>query len=106
MSIEIQEPEWLEAERNYEDPMRERGTIPELFEKSAAANLDGEAQLFKGGIYERSIDHLLPDVATGAYESISYRQMRRIVRNLATGFRELGLEPDDRVALFCATRME
>ncbi|WP_442909351.1 AMP-dependent synthetase/ligase [Halovenus sp. HT40] len=106
MSNEIQEPDWLAAERNYEDPMRERGTIPELFEKSAAANLDGEAQLFKGGIYDRSIDHLLPDAQAGEYESISYRQMRRIVRNLATGFRELGLEADDRVGLFCNTRME
>ena len=106
MSNEIQEPEWLAAERNYEDPMRERGTIPELFEKSAAANLDGEAQLFKGGIYDRSIDHLLPDAPAGEYESISYRQMRRIVRNLATGFRELGLETNDRVGLFCNTRME
>nr|WP_233739836.1 long-chain fatty acid--CoA ligase [Halovenus carboxidivorans] len=86
--------------------MRERGTIPELFEKSAEANLDGEAQLFKGGVYDRSIDHLLPETPTGEYESISYRQMRRIVRNLATGFRELGLEPDDRVGLFCSTRME
>jgi long-chain acyl-CoA synthetase len=106
MSTEIQEPDWLEAERNYEDPMRERGTISELFEKSAAANLDGKAQLFKGGIYDRSLAHLLPDAAAGEYESISYRQMRRIVRNLATGFRELGLAPDDRVGLFCSTRME
>ena len=106
MANEIQEPGWLEAERNYEDPMRERGTISELFEKSAAANLDGEAQMFKGGIYDRSMDHLLPDAPSGEYASISYRQMRRIVRNLATGFRELGLEPDDRVGLFCNTRME
>ena len=106
MTSEIQEPGWLEAERNYEDPMRERGTIPELFEKSAAANLDGEAQLFKEGIYDRSIAHLLPDAPDGEYASISYRQMRRIVRNLAAGFRELGLEPNDRVGLFCNTRME
>ena len=106
MANEIQEPEWLEAERNYEDPMRERGTISELFEKSAERYLDQEAQLFKGGIYDRSISDLLPDPAPGEYESISYRQMRRIVRNLATGFREVGLENNDRVGLFANTRME
>ncbi len=100
------EPDWLAAEREYEDPLRERGTIPELFEQSASRHLDQEAQLFKGGVYNRSIDFLLPDPASGAYASITYRQMRRIVRNLATGFRELGLGSDDRVGIYADTRME
>ena len=106
MASQIQEPEWLAAERNYEDPMRERGTIPELFERSAQRYLDQKAQLFKGGIYDRSLSHLLPEPADGEYEAISYRQMRRMVRNLAAGFREVGLESDDRVGLFANTRME
>jgi len=111
MAREMQEPAWLQAEREYEDPLRERGTLSELFEKSAEQHLDEEAQLFKGGIYDRTIDHLLPDAAPGEYESISYRQMRDIVRNLATGFRELGLgtgddDIGDRVGLLANTRME
>ncbi len=100
------EPPWLTAEREYNDPVRERGTIPELFETGASRHLDQEAQLFKGGVYDRSIQFLLPDPAPGEYASISYRQMRKIVRNLATGFRELGLEPGDRVGLYATTRME
>jgi len=111
MAREIQEPGWLQAEREYEDPLRERGTLSELFEQSAESHLDEEAQLFKGGIYDRTLDHLLPDAAPGEYESITYRQMRDIVRNLATGFREIGFgEGDDdigdRIGLLANTRME
>jgi long-chain acyl-CoA synthetase len=111
MAREIQEPAWLAAEREYEDPLRERGTIPELFEDSAEMHLDQEAQLFKGGIYDRSLAHLLPEAAPEEFESITYREMRQIVRNLATGFRELGLgegddDVGDRVGLLANTRME
>ncbi|MEF8937342.1 MAG: AMP-binding protein, partial [Halovenus sp.] len=106
MVNESQEPAWLQAERDYEDPLRERGTISELFEASAQRHLDSEAQLFKGGVYDRSIGHLLPDPAPGEYGSITYRLLRRIVRNLATGFREIGFEPDDRIGLYANTRME
>jgi len=106
MDTERAEPEWLVAERGYEDPLRERGTISELFEQSAEMHLDQEAQLFKGGVYDRSLAHLLPEPNPGEYASITYRLMRRIVRNLATGFRELGLGDDDRVGLYAGTRME
>jgi len=106
MASNIQEPDWLEAEREYDDPLRERGTISELFEKSAEMHLDQDAQMFKGGVYDRSMSHLVPDPAPGEYDTITYRQMRRIVRNLATGFREVGLEANDRVGLFANTRME
>ena len=106
MVHEIQEPEWLEAERQYEDPIRQRGTIAELFEMSAEQNLDSDAQMFKGGVYDRSLTHLLPEVSDGEYGTITYREMRRIVRNLAAGFREVGLEADERVGMFASTRME
>jgi len=106
MVNESQGPAWLQAERDYEDPLRERGTISELFEASAQQHLDSEAQLFKGGVYDRSLAHLLPEPAPGEYESITYRLLRRIVRNLAAGFREIGFEPDDRIGLYANTRME
>ena len=106
MGNESHEPAWLQAERDYEDPLRERGTISELFEASARRHLDSEAQMFKGGIYDRSLAHLLPDPGPGEYGSITYRLLRRIVRNLATGFREIGFGADDRIGLYSNTRME
>jgi len=111
MATEIQEPAWLQAEREYDDPLRERGTISELYEQSAEMHLDQEAQLFKGGIYDRTMAHVLPDPAPGEYESITYREMREIVRNLAAGFREIGFGTGDdgigdRVGLLANTRME
>jgi len=103
---EIQEPDWLQAEREYEDGLRERGTIPELFERSAAANLDEPAQMYKGGVYDRSMAGILPEAPDGEYRTLSYRRMRTVVRNLAAGFRELGLERGQRVGIFADTRME
>src|SRR5699024_53602 len=38
--------------------------------------------------------------------NLSYRQMHRIVKRLAAGFRSLGIEAGDRVGLFANTRME
>jgi long-chain acyl-CoA synthetase len=101
-----QEPDWLQAEREYEDPLRERGTIPELFEQSASQRLDEPAQLYKGGIYERSLTGVVPAAPDGEYASLTYGTMRDIVRNLAAGFREVGLDPGERMGLFANTRME
>jgi long-chain acyl-CoA synthetase len=105
---EIREPDWLQAEREYEDDMEAYGTIPELFEASAEQHLDRNAQLYKGGIYDRSLvaEDVLDAAPRGEFTSISYREMREIVRNLATGFREVGLETKDRVGVFAHTRME
>ena len=100
-------PAWREAEREYTDEVVGDTTIPELFEASAERNADGVAQMYKGGVYDRS---LAPDVVLpapeGAYGSITYDEMRSIVRNVAAGFRELGVEHDTRVGLFSSTRME
>jgi long-chain acyl-CoA synthetase len=102
----IQEPDWLQAEREYEDDLRKRGTIPELFEESAKRHLDEPAQMYKGGVYERSLAPVVAKPPAGQYGSITYREMREIVRFLAAGFREIGFEQDDRVGIFSNTRME
>ena len=99
--------ELLETERAYEDEMIGETPIPRLFEESAERHADREAQWYKGGIYERS---LTPDVISsasgGEYASLTYDEMRQIVRNLASGFRELGVEADTCVGIFANTRME
>ncbi|MEF8838359.1 MAG: long-chain fatty acid--CoA ligase [Haloarculaceae archaeon] len=102
------EPAWVQAERAYEDDLMGEGTIPELFEESAERHLDLEAQRYKGGIYRRSLvaDEVVPPAATGEFHPLTYGEMREIVRYLAAGFRELGVEADDRVGIFANTRME
>ena len=65
--VTIQESDWLQAEREYEDPLRERGTIPELFERSAGDHLDEDAQLYKGGVYDRSMAGIVPAAPDGEY---------------------------------------
>ncbi len=105
---ETREPAWLQAEREYEDDLEEYGTIPELFETSAERHLDKEAQLYKGGVYDRSLveGDIVAAAPPGEYASLSYREMRDIVRNLAAGFRTIGIEHRDRVGIFADTRME
>ena len=97
-------PDWLQAERAYDDEFRERGTIPELFAQCASAESDSAAQLYKGGVYERSMP--IPAAPPGEYESLTYEQFHDIVRHLAAGFRELGVEHGDRIGIFANTRME
>ena len=98
------EPAWMQAERDYRDELRERGTIPELFEESARRRLDSRAQLYKGGVYERSVR--LPEPPDGEYGAVTYGELREIVRSLAAGFRHVGFEGGDRVGIFASTRME
>ncbi|TKR24651.1 AMP-dependent synthetase/ligase [Natronomonas salsuginis] len=97
----------LDAERAYEDGVIGDTTISRLFEESADRYADRDAQWYKGGIYERS---LAPDVVAaapaGEYASLTYAEMREIVRNLAAGFRGLGVESDTKVGIFANTRME
>jgi long-chain acyl-CoA synthetase len=106
MAQQITEPPWLQAEREYEDDLEEYRTIPELYETSAAKYLDDDAQLYKGGVYDRSMAGVVPEAPDGEYAALTYRQMRDIVRNLAAGFREAGLERGDRVGILANTRME
>jgi long-chain acyl-CoA synthetase len=100
------EPAWLQAEREFVDEFERRGTIPDLFEASAEANLDVDAQMYKGGIYNRSLAGVIPRAEPGQYAAITYGEMRDIVRTLAAGFRDMGLSAGDRVAIYANTRME
>ncbi|WP_226040112.1 long-chain fatty acid--CoA ligase [Natrinema sp. DC36] len=98
---------WRDAEREYEDEVIGETTLARMFEESAERNSNRPAQKYKGGIYERSLtDSVLPAATPGEFRTISYAEMRDIVRTLSAGFRELGVETGDRVGLFANTRME
>jgi len=100
-------PAWREAEREYTDEVVGDTTIPELFESSADRNANRTAQLYKGGVCDRSLaPDVVPAAPDGDYASITYDEMRSIVRHLAAGFRELGVDHDTRVGIFSSTRME
>lgn len=97
----------LEAERAFEHPVLARTTLSRMFEASADRHTDLPAQSYKGGVYERSLTPaVLEPAPDGEFRSISYGQSRDIVRRLAAGFRELGVEPDDRIGIFAPTRLE
>lgn len=99
--------EWRDAERKYDDAVIGKTTLPRLFEERAAEFEQEPAQLYKGGIYERTMtDSGLAVAPDGEFRSITYGEMRGIVRNLTAGFRDLDVTPDDRVAIFSQTRME
>ena len=100
----LTEPDWLEREREYEDDLEQRGTIPQLYEESALRNLAADAQRYKGGVYDRSID--VEAAPPGEFASLTYREMREIIRHLAAGFRAVGIEREDRVGIYANTRME
>ena len=99
--------DWRDAEREYTDEVIGDTTLARLFEESAERHVANEAQLYKGGIHERSLTpDVVPAAPDGEYAALSYGEMRDIVRNLAAGFRELGVGADDRVGIFADTRME
>lgn len=102
------EPAWLRAEREYRDELPDRCTVPELFEDSAQRHLDRPAQHYKGGVSSRSlvVEGVVQAADPGEFSSLSYGEMRDVVRNLAAGLRELGLDAGDRVGIYANTRME
>ncbi|AXR83332.1 AMP-dependent synthetase/ligase [Natrarchaeobaculum sulfurireducens] len=98
---------WREAEREYDDEVIGETTLGQMFEESVDRNANRPAQKYKGGVYDRSLtDSVLPSATPGEFRAISYTEMRDIVRNLAAGFRDLGVQTGDRVGLFANTRME
>jgi len=98
---------WQEAESEYEDEVIGETNLARMFEDSAQRNANRPAQMYKGGVYDRSLTQsVLPGAPEGEYHAISYEDMRSIVAHLATGFRELGVEAQDRVGIFSHTRME
>ncbi|WP_101294104.1 AMP-dependent synthetase/ligase [Halegenticoccus soli] len=99
--------EWRDAEATYESEVIARTTLPVMFEESAERNANRLAQRYKGGVYDRSlVPDALPAPPDGDYAGLSYAEMRGIVRALAAGFRDLGLETGDRVGIFADTRLE
>ncbi|MFC7323016.1 AMP-dependent synthetase/ligase [Halorubrum rutilum] len=99
---------WREAERAFADEVVARETLPRTFERSAERNADRTAQRYKGGPYDRSLvaEGVLPAALNGEYADVTYAEMRGLVRRLAAGFRELGVDGGTRVALYAETRME
>jgi long-chain acyl-CoA synthetase len=99
--------DWREAEREYTDEVIGESTLGRMFDDAAGRYENRPAQRYKGGIYERSLaGEVLPEAPPGEYHTIAYAEMRDVVRNLAAGFRELGLGKGDRVGIFAHTRME
>jgi long-chain acyl-CoA synthetase len=99
--------ELLQVEADYEDDVMTMGTIPELFEESAAQYADEPAQEYKGGIYDRSLtDDVLPEPDPGEFAAVTYGQMHDVVTRLSAGFAHLGVDHGDRVGIFADTRME
>jgi len=98
---------WEAAEESFDHEFLRAETLPRMFERSAQRRPGETAQMYKGGVYDRS---LAPDVLAaapnGGYASLTYGEMRDVVRNLAAGFREIGLRRGDRVGIFADTRME
>jgi len=99
--------DWRRAETDYTDAVVGADTLSEMFEAAIERYANRPAQRYKGGVYERSItSSLVPEAPYGEYESISYERMGTLVGNLAAGFREFGLRPDERVGIYGNTRME
>ncbi|MGM0448582.1 MAG: AMP-dependent synthetase/ligase [Methanobacteriota archaeon] len=99
---------WQAAERAFTDDAVARETLPEMFERTAKRHADRTAQRYKGGTYDRSLvaEGVVQRAPAGEYAELTYAEMRDIVRNLATGLRELGVDGDTRVAMYAQTRME
>jgi long-chain acyl-CoA synthetase len=98
---------WRDAELEYDDDVIGETNLPRLFEDSAERHVASDAQLYKGGIYDRTlVPDVVPAAPDGEFAALSYGEMREIVRNLAAGFRELGVGANDRVGIFADTRME
>jgi len=99
--------DWRQAEREYTDEVIGETTIAELLFDSVDRNAGRDAQMYKGGVYDRSLTtDVVPEPPDGEYGAITYREMGDIVRHLAAGFRDLGVGPDERVGIFANTRME
>ncbi|MFB6164496.1 MAG: long-chain fatty acid--CoA ligase [Haloarculaceae archaeon] len=99
--------DWRRAEEEYTDEVIGTNTIPQLFQQATEWYADEEAQLYKGGIYPRSLTpEVVPEPRPGEFGAITYERMGELVKYLATGFRQLGVADNDRVGILSNTRME
>jgi len=97
----------VDEERSFDDPVLRETTLARMFDGTASRHAALAAQQYKGGVYDRSLAGVAYPVAPdGAFETLTYDEMRGVVRRLAAGFRDLGVERGDRVGLFADTRME
>jgi long-chain acyl-CoA synthetase len=99
---------WRQAEQQYDDEVIGMSTLSRLFEESTSRNREQTAQLYKGGVYDRSLTTagVVNSAPPERYSPLTYKDMQTIVHNLAAGFRDIGIEPGDRVGIFASTRME
>jgi len=99
---------WWEAERTYDDEVVGTDTLAEMFESTVDRQPERPAQMYKGGVHDRSLANAgaFPAAPDGDYATLSYGEMGDVVRNLAAGFRALGVQPGQRVGMFADTRME
>lgn len=97
-----------DAEAAFEHETLGAETIPKLVAATAARHLDGAAQSYKGGVFDRSLVDVgaIDPAPDGEYADLTYDELEALVGRLAAGLRDLGLEPDDRLALVSHTRME
>ena len=65
-----------QTERDYTDDVIGETTIPELILESVDRNAGRDAQMYKGGVYDRSLaGDVVPEPPAGEYGAITYREM-------------------------------
>jgi len=99
---------WWEAERTYDDEVIGTDTLAEMFEATVDRQPERAAQMYKGGVHDRSLadTRAFDPAPDDEFATLSYGEMGDVVRNLAAGFRALGVQPGQRVGMFADTRME
>ncbi|MFP4189392.1 MAG: AMP-dependent synthetase/ligase, partial [Halobacteriales archaeon] len=98
--------DWYRSETRYDDDVIDDDTVPELVDRRAGEH-DTVAQMYKGGVYDRSLTpEAFPEAPVGEFESLTYGEMREIYHRLAVGFDQLGVSKGDRVGMFANTRIE
>ncbi|KXB05623.1 AMP-dependent synthetase and ligase [candidate division MSBL1 archaeon SCGC-AAA382A13] len=103
----LKNKEWFKAEQDFADELVKKNTLSQMFEESAERHLEMPAQMYKGGIYDRTLpESVIERPPDGEFYELTYEEMREIIRKLSTGLRDLGVEPDDKIGIFSNTRME
>jgi len=106
-ALVVSDMDWRESERRFDNEVLEVDTLAQMFDKTVERNSGKPAQRYKGGIYDRSLVGTAIDAAPpGDYATLTYDEMGDLVRTLTAGFRDLGLETGQRVAIFAGTRLE